>query len=297
VRSEPGRYAALLLLLTMLAGLCVGADAPVRAQDAEGEIADAAAAPERPGVPQEPPSPVVVRDPLYRVEFELPAPFWQQMDNQALAAQAEQAPAGCTPQQVPADLLFVFTHKDAPVLGRLELGERSFLLRDKTGLEQYVDARVAAIGSQVGGAMQDSESSYAFSEGLITHRFDFTVPPQTGGGCAMGAGAGGGPAMRYAIVQHFVRPQGADALLFVMFCYAPADAFLQLRPEIDAIVHSFRYTGELDAEFFAPDAPEAKLLTAADAAKGTQKGFNWLMPVGLAVFIWLMIRRKKQKPA
>jgi hypothetical protein len=276
----------LLILGTLLLPLRVGAAEPAGAPAAAGVAAAAPA-----GGPQ----PVVVRDPLYRLEFELPAPYWRAMDNRALAAEAQKAPGGCAPpQQVPDNLLFVFTDNDAPVLGRLELAERSFLLRDKAGLEAYVDARMAAIASQVGGSMQEPTSAYTMDRGLITHRIDFTAGGG-GGGCA--PGARGGPAMRYAIVHHFVRPKGADALLFVMYCYAPVDVFERLKPEIDFIIDSFHYTGEVDAEFFALDAPEDKLLTAKDAAKGKQGGFNWLMPVALAAIIWLMLRRKKQKPA
>ena len=289
MRGSLGRHAALLMLLFPL---CVGAAGP----DAPPDAGAGAVAP--PPAPQaEAVQPVVVRDPLYRLEFTLPGPFWRHMDNQELAAEAQGTPGGCAPpQQVPDGLLFVFTHEDASVLGRVELAQRSFLLRNKASLEEYVDARMTAVGSQVGGAMQDAESSYTTREGLIIHRLDFTVPAGSGGGgCA--PAAAGGPATRYAIVHQFVRPKGADCLLFVLYCYAPVEVFERLKPEIDSIADSFRYTGELDTTFFAPDAPEEKLLTAQDAAKGKQGGFNWLMPVGLALVIWLMIRRKKEKAA
>jgi len=103
--------------------------------------------------------------------------------------------------------------------------------------------------------------------------------------------------MRYSIVHHFVRPAGADCLLFVLSCFGPADAFARLEPEVGLIVESFRYTGELQTEFFAPDAPEERLLTAADAAPARPGGFNWLMPVAVAMLVWMMLRRRKQKAA
>jgi hypothetical protein len=288
VRSDLGRRAARLALLMMLAALCVGAAPEVP----EGPTAAPAAPVQHEGAP----GAVPVHDALYRLEFTLPAPFWQCADNRELVVEARRAQGGCTPaQQVPDSLLYMLRHKDAQVLGRIELVQRSFLARDKAGLEEYVDARMAAVGSEAGGAMQDTASSYTTSGGLIVHRLDFTVPAGSGGGC-MSRGRGG-PAMRHSVVHYFIRPKGADALLFALYLSAPADAFARLKPEIDSIIGSVRYAGEPDAEFFVPDAPPEKLLTAKDAVKSKPGALNWLMPVGMVLVIWLMIRRKKQNPA
>lgn len=251
----------------------------VRAQEPEG--------------PEDAATAVAVRDPLYRVEFKLPAPYWEYMDNKALSAQAR---GGCQPPQVPEDLLFVFAHRDAPAGGRLELVERSYLMRDRAALEDYMEARMAALSSQVGGVMQDVETSYKVEPGMITHRVAFSAAARGPGGCAPAKAAADAPLMRYVIEHHFVRPEGADALLFTMFSYAPADVFEGLKPEFDLILGSFRYTGETAAEFFAPDAPEDKLLTPADADKGTRKGSNWMLPVAMIFIVWMMFRRKKRKP-
>jgi len=285
VTSDRRPTAAHVLILALLAVLCTGA------AEIEGE-----APPDDPARAADAPTAAVVRDPLYRLEFALPARFWRHVDNEELSAEARKTPGGCAPPpQVPDNLLFMFTHSDAPVLGRVELAERAFLLRNRTGLEEYVDARIEAIASQAGGAMQDRQVSYAEQPGAIVHRLDFTVPAAPGrGGCVP---SGARPAMRYSIVHHFVRPAGADCLLFVLSCFGPADAFARLEPEVGLIVESFRYTGELQTEFFAPDAPEERLLTAADAAPARPGGFNWLMPVAVAMLVWMMLRRRKQKAA
>ena len=94
-----------------------------------------------------------------------------------------------------------------------------------------------------------------------------------------------------------MRPKDADALAFKIMCVAPEDAFAELQQEFDFILASLHYAGELDEEFFVPDAPDDKVLSAKDAAQaaGTKKPFSWLMPVALIMMVFFMFRRRKDK--
>jgi hypothetical protein len=269
--------------------------------DAGPEAAEEAPVPDQPAA-SEPaaPRPVVVKDPLYPIEFRLPAPYWYYMDQAALAEQMKGGGGCAPPQQLPQNVLFVFGHRDAPAVGRLELGPRkAFLMRDKADLESYIDARMSLVTSQTGGILPDVKSEYGERDGMIFHRMDFEAPLKTrGGGCMSAPPPADQPEMRYVIVHYFVRPRDADVLSFMVFCYAQADVYEALEPELESILASVRYTGDVAAEFFEPNAPPEKLLTPEDAQAGQQKKSllnTMMMPMLLVVVIWMMFRKKKPK--
>lgn len=284
-----------ILLLVILAAALLLGPAPA----AHGtEPASPPAEPEQPaadaGAAAEP-APIVVQDPLYRIEFQLPAPYWDYADREQLAARPQ---GGCAAPRTPQDLLFVLSHKDASALGRFELGPQSFLMRNKDDLETFVAAFTEAIRSQVGD-LEEKTESYPRTENPIVHRLEFTAAARGAGGCSMQRQpAGEQPKMRYTLVHYFVRPKGADAMVFKIFCAAPAEVFEELRPEFDFIIASLRYTGDVEAEFFAPDAPEDKVLSAKDAARsaGAARKTNWLLPVAMILIVWMMLRRRKKAP-
>ncbi|MHC4481189.1 MAG: hypothetical protein ACYS1C_09525 [Planctomycetota bacterium] len=239
------------------------------------------------------PAPVVLQDPLYRLEFKLPAPYWEYFDPKQLA---EEAPGGCAAPRTSPNLLFVLNHKDAPANVWCEKLEKPFLMRDKGDLEAFINAFVEGISSQTGG-LEGLEASYTQTGNPIIHRMTFAAPLRVRGGCGRGARGGEQRKMRYLFVHYFVRPRDSDAMAFKVFCAAPAEVFEPLREEFEFIIGSLSYTGALAEEFFVPDAPENKVLDAEAGrrAAGGGRKFNWLLPVAIIVLIWIMLRRKKEK--
>jgi hypothetical protein len=269
---------------------------PVRAGEQPGTPEQAAAAVPQPGHPSAAPEPVSVQDPLYRLEFKLPAPYWRYYDPKQVASQM---PPGCTSPRMSPNLLFVVNHEDAVANVWGERLGRTFLVRSKDELEAYVNAFVASVRAQAGGEVQDFSQSYSDIENPIVHRFEFTAPQRSGAPCGAPPAANAPARMHYLFLHFFVRPKGADAMAFRVFCAAPADVFEALRPEFEYIVGSLRYAGEVDAQFFAPDAPQDKLLTPKDAQQSGGKSAlsGFLFPAGLVIIIWMMLRRKKKQPA
>jgi len=235
---------------------------------------------------------VLISDPDSRCEIRLPGAYW---DSQRKSDAPEAPAGGCGRPAWPPELLLFATHKDALAAVQVVRGEGSFLMRNKDDMESYVQGAVHGMTQAVGAGGTVLDSSYEESDGMIAHRLEMRAPMRAGGGC--GAAAPQGAQMvRYLFVDYFVRPQGEDALKFQLRCFAPDDVFEELKPEIDFIVSSFRFTGEVAEEFFEPDAPEEKVPTAAQAAKTMQgkSRFPWLMVIGLMIIIWLLFRRKKQ---
>jgi hypothetical protein len=278
-RALPG----VLAVLVLIGALCVVAE------DMPGE-----AAPVPPAV-----NPITVKDPLYPLEFRLPAPYWGYRDQQDLRQELS-GRGGCAnpAQSVPQNLLFVFGHEDAALYGRLELGPRSFLVRREDELEAYVDARAAVIQGQTGGTAQDVETEWSDEDGMLVHRLEFSAPLRTQGGCAPAPPPqADGERMHYLVLHYFVRPRDADALCFYMFLFGADSVFEELRPEVDSILDSVRYNGELAADFFDPQAPPEKGLSPEDADTGQKKSplGGLMMPVLLVLAIWMMMRRRKPK--
>jgi hypothetical protein len=244
--------------------------------------------------PRPAPGPITIQDPLYRLEFKLPAPYWQHHDPKEMAGRA---PGGCAGPRVSPNLLFVLTHKDAAANVWAERLGRPFLMRDKDDLEGYVNAFVEAVARQV-GEVEDLNVSYPQTANPVVHRASFVAPMRARGGCGPRPAAGAEPQkMRYVFLHYFVRPKDADAMAFKVFCAAEAGLFEELEPEFDFIISSLRYTGEVDAQFFVPEAPEEKVLGPKEAARaaGARSRFSWMLPIALIMVIWMMMRRKKQQ--
>ncbi len=243
-----------------------------------------------------PPEPTTARDEENQVEVQLPAPYWRHVEPQELA---QRGPAGCAPARVPPNLLFLLNHKDALASVWCERIPGTFLMRDRDDLESYLHGFTQTVRGQVRGAIGDVEESWAEREGAIVHEFAFSADPPAGGGCA-GAAPANAPRMRYRFAHFFVRPPDADARGLKLFAAAPEGSYERIEAELDFIFASFRYTGQTAGEFFVPDAPQEKVLTAEDASRavgGRSNRTSWLLPIGLIVIIYLMMRRRKQPAA
>ncbi|MFW6118705.1 MAG: hypothetical protein ACOC7S_00055 [Planctomycetota bacterium] len=239
---------------------------------------------------------IAVTDQSNRIEFRLPAPYWDHEDRQDLA---ERISGGCMGRQLPPGLLHVATHQDAGAFVQLNEGSRRFLMRNREDLETFVNGTVQAVTDQISKSGEVLSTEWQERNGMIIHRFSFKAAVGGGGGC-MAPGGGGGEqrTMRWLFVDIFLRPEGEDAVNYQMRCMAPDEAFEALRPEIDFIVSSFHYTGTLAEEFFVPDATADKVPTAEEAAesvKGDGGLPTWLMLGGLFIVIWMLLRRKKEK--
>jgi len=251
--------------------------------------AAAAQQPEPPGI--------AVTDQSNRIEFRMPAPYWDHDDRQELA---ERISGGCTGRQLPPGLLHVATHKDAGAFVQLNEGSRRFLMRDRKDLETFVSGTVQAVTDQISKSGEVLATEWEQREGMIIHRFSFKAAVGGAGGCmAPGGGSGGQQkTMRWLFVDFFLRPEGEDAVNYQMRCMAPDDVFEALRPEMDFIVSSFHYTGALAEDFFVPDAPADKVPTAEEAAESVKADGGlptWVMLGGLLLVIWMLMRRKKAK--
>jgi hypothetical protein len=124
------------------------------------------------------------------------------------------------------------------------------------------------------------------------------VPPRSsGGGCGQQGGSQG-PGYIIILVDYFVRPEGEDLKRYELRGYAPVDVYEQFKPEIEYLLGSVEYTGELSAEFFAPDAPAAKLpgeeaVEENPGADGGKVGF--MVAAFVIAIIWMFMRRRKSQ--
>jgi len=241
-----------------------------------------------------PPAGIPVTSPENRIELRLPAAYW---DAQTGAQIAAGTPGGCAPTRVSPDLLFVIRHLDALAEIWIIRSEEPFLMRDKNDLEAVVNAFTGAIRDRLGETMSDVESEYEERDGMIIHRFAFTAPPQGGGGCVPAQPAAEPQKLRFMLVHYFLRPEGEDAIFFRASCRATAETFEALEGEINFILSSLRFTGPVAENFFAPDAPQEKLLTADKAAKAVRRPSGvqgWMLAIGMMVIIWMLLRRRKK---
>jgi len=245
----------------------------------------------------EEPAPIIVRDDANQLELKLPAPYWNYRDRRQLLSTTQ---GGCARPRIPESLLFVLEHKDALARAWCEKGTRPFLMRDRGDLETFVNGFVEAIRKQVGAAIEDAEAVYQERDGMIVHRWAFTMPVRSGG-CGAQAPAGPQQKMRYVFVQYFVRPKDSDALDFKLLCMAPVEVMAELKPELEYIIGGFRYTGAVAEDFFVPDAPEGKVPGAkgGEQAAGVSGASRYwlLLAVGLIVTVWLLSRRRKKTQA
>jgi len=243
------------------------------------------------------PAGILIKDRRRGVELRLPAAYWQYYDPERLASENR----GCAGRRVPPHLVFILRHKDAPATVWCESTPRTFLMRNKDDLETFVNAFVDTIRAQVGEDISDVSASYERRDGAIVHGFQFSASVSGPPGCnASRPQAPKGPRMHYLFTHIFVRPKDSDAFAYKVFCTAPEAAYKELRPEFDFIVANVRYSGETAEQFFVPDAPEEKVLSAEDAAKMAsprKSSYAWLLLIVLAIIVWRMMRKKKERPA
>ncbi|MFO8006206.1 MAG: hypothetical protein R6V05_00565 [Candidatus Brocadiia bacterium] len=239
-----------------------------------------------------------VTDETNRIRFRLPGEWWQHYNRQELADRLQ---GGCGAGQLPEELLHAAGHKDAPAQILLFRGPAQFLMRDRDDLETFVNASMQALTEQMGGAEGVHENDYVQDApgGMIVHRYSFSAPLRGGGGCA-GMAQGQELTLRYLYVDYFVRPEGQDARNFQMRCFAPEEVWPDIKTEIEFVVSSLRYTGEVAGEFFVPDAPQEKVLSAeevSESVEGRSPFPTWLLVAGLIFVVWLLMRRKSKGEA
>jgi len=251
----------------------------------------------------EPAAGLVRRDEANKVEIVLPAPYWRFYPRSELA---DMGRGGCGGRpELPPELICAVGHNDAPCVVQCARRPGSYLMRSREDLEAFVEERLAAIKKQLGDRMEIVEpSTYSEVAGATVHRVAFSVPAGGGaGGCAPAAAAeGDGNKMVNLLVNYFMRPVGQDALHYEVNCVAPEAVFEKLKPEVDFIVSHFRYAGETvpAAEFYVPDAPEEKLLTAEDAREDVtprRRGSPLTFVMLAAVLVWMLWRRRGRAKA
>ncbi len=246
----------------------------------------------------EEPSGITVTDTGNRIEFRLPAPYWDHEDRQQLA---DRVSGGLFGRELPPGLLHVATHKDAGAFVQINEGGRRFLMRNREDLETFVSGTVQAITEQIDRTGEVLVTDWDERDGMIIHRFSFRAQVRGGDGCmAPEAGQDEPQAMRWLFVDFFMRPEGEDAVNFQMRYVAPDEVYEALIPELDFIESSFHYTGPLAEEFFVPDAPAERVPTAGEAAEAVadEGGLpTWLLLLGVGVVIWMLMKRKKEQPA
>jgi hypothetical protein len=232
-----------------------------------------------------------------RLRLKKPAPYWEQMTPEELT---EQAPGGCVPAQTPPNLLLVLNHRDAPVVLGVLRGGDTFLMRNRDDLEAYVDGLTQPIRQQL-GEEAEIETEFSRRNGMPVHRVSFTASAgAAGGGCAP-AQQGQQQELQFIIVDYFIRPADGDATYFRISCRGEDGAFEDVRNEVEFILASVEYTGDLAEDFFVPDAPDEKVPTAEQAAEaaggGGETQWGWMLAAGMIVVIWFLLRKRGKKQA
>ncbi len=230
---------------------------------------------------------VIVEDGANGYRLSLPGAYWQ---CKTASRMASEVPArGCSGAggAMPPGLLLVVQNKDAPAVASLELLPERFLMRGRADLENYMEQRHRLLKERGGAAVEFGPSSYSERDGMIIPRATFTVSARDQG-------------QKYLLVHFFVRPKGEDARIYQLACIALEGDFERLREDFEHIAASFRFTGQVAAEFFVPDAPAERLPTARQpssrvpACGGGYVGMLFAMLIVFAVY-W-MIRRRSSRP-
>ena len=295
VRAQVRKHRALSPAFLVAAVLCVsgglspGAQVPdeaiVRAKP-EGEEAQ----PARVGV--------LFRGEEEQVELRLPAPYWEMKTPEQLAAQAPGG--GCAPgAKAPPGMLVILQNRDAQAAARADRMPGTFLMRNEDDLETYVAQWGEMLRARGGAQLEAGEFSHDEADGVFTHRFEFTAPMPAGGamgGCAPRPASGTeGAKVRYIIADFFVRPAGEDARLYRISCSALEEDFARQKPDFRSFIDSFRFTGEVAARFFEPNAsadrlPSVKQAGGASACGGP--GLIVAVGIVLIVYFWFRSRSK-----
>jgi hypothetical protein len=244
---------------------------------------------------------IVVNDSVSRIEFALPAKHWLYLSRTDLAART---PGGCAGGGAPASMLAAIRDKDAPIEIWVQKAADGFLMRDRQDLETFVGAFVGTVKGQVGATFEPLElggNEYVERDGMVVHRFAFSARPSAGRpGCGGAPAAAAPEQFQYVFVDYFVRPKDSDAMDIRAICLGPAAVLAALRPEVDGILSSLRYTGPLAAQFFAPDAATDKVPGPKAAARsaGGRSGIPSLLVVAaLIIGVWFLMSRRKRAAA
>jgi hypothetical protein len=231
----------------------------------------------------------------------LPAPYWEFRNRQELArAMEENQGCGGSPDMM-EELVWGMRHKDAPVQMQCLESSYRFLLRDEAGLEDFINERLEFVMAQLGESVDLLDRGFV-GEGdpgnPVVHSVSFDVPAQAGsaGGCGQQPPEQDqGPGYVVVLVDFFVRPKGQDLIRYELRCYAPKDAYEDLKEEIEFILGSVEYQGELADGFFAPDAPDDKLPGEEEVEESPGGGgkMGFMVAAFVIAVIWMIMRRRK----
>lgn len=275
-----------LVLLVALSGVAFGSQFPERPRQAE-EGEEAAPLPISVRVDEE--RHVVVEDPANGYRLSLPAPYWEFSTPAQVAAKmgAQSRGPGCAGAgRLPPGLLLVAQNKDAPVQVVLYLLPERFLLRHRDDVDKFVKARQEQIRPPRGATVDFLDPSYTQATGSGTHRCTFVMSAK-------------GQKVRGLLVHYFVRPKDEKVRVYRLECMAAEEEFEREREDIEHIVGSLAYTGELSAEFFAPDAAEDSLPDAqapAESAPACGEGYTgMLLAVVVVLMVYMFMRRRTRR--
>ena len=280
--ARKGAAGLALLLLLALSDAACGREFPAQRAEEGG-----AGAPElRVWVDEQ--RRMVAEDPANRYRLTMPAPYWECSTAGQIAAEVQGR--GCVgASRLPPGLLLLMRNKDASVQAVLYLLPERFLLRGKGELENYVNTRQQQMRAQGGATVEFPEPpSYGQEKGLVIHRSAFVLSAQ-------------GQKARGLVIHYFVRPKGEDVRVYRLECIATEKEFEREQEELEHIVGSFRFTGELSPEFFAPDAPDERLpdLMARPRRRSAcgQGYWGMLVAVAAVLVLYMFMRRRSSRPA
>ena len=227
---------------------------------------------------------VNVVDNASRCRLSLPGLYWECKTPSELLAQSQAG--GCAQGSAPQGLIFIIRSKDAPAVVTLRVLPRRFLMRGKDDLESYMTAQESLLKEKGGAALEFKEQSFGEVGGMVCRRALFETK-------------GRGQTQTYLLVHYFVRPAREDAMIYQLAAMTLGDAYEEQRADIEHIVESFRFTGELAPAFFEPDAPAEKLPRPMDESPGPvacgAQYSGLFLAVGLVVLVYLYMRRRSAR--
>ncbi len=269
--------AASLLVLCISIAPVLGSEAPT---GGEGTVEGA-----EPRIWVEEDRRVLIEDVQNRYRLTLPAPYWECRTRTQLAAEVRGQ--GCTRGGgVPTGFLLLAHNKDALAWVSLQIVPQRFLLRNKSDLANYLNASWERVSQQGWEPLEADEAPYSEVGGLISPRARF-------------ARSVGGDRMVRLIVQYFTRPKDQDLRIYNMECVTTEQEFERHSKDLEQIIASFRYTGELSAAFYVPEAPNerlpdlSKLAQPQPACGGGQSGI--LVAVLVVLFVYTLMRRRRSQ--
>jgi hypothetical protein len=284
--DNPGRFAAALVVAIALSGAAFGSEVSDSPRDAD--VGAEAARPEI-SVRVDEQRRVIIEDPANAYRLNLPAPYWECSTADQVAAKMQgqaQGPGCAGAGRIPPGLVLVVQNKDAPVQAILYLLPERFLLRGKEDIDKYVKARQEQIKPPRGTTVEFLEPVCTQDTGSATHRCTFLMSAR-------------GQKVRGLLVHYFVRPRDEKVRVYRLECMATEEAFERERQDIEYIVGSLAYAGELSPEFFTPDAPAESLPDAqapASQAPACGQGYTgMLVAVLIVLMVYMFMRRRTRK--